>query len=180
MPNLSGGAIPNEMPEDKARLFVQATYPDYSEEQPAELPMPGPADTQPSVGSATADTPAPTMESPQHLRPGELRAIIEKLPSKKSSLPDGIANEVLKMTSGVHLPYLENLFNACLVHAYHPAVFRFVVTQVIKKADKTTYKDVRNWRGISLESPTGKILEKIMADHVQELASAHNLVPPHQ
>ena len=63
MPNLSGGAIPNETAEDKARLFVEATYPDYSEEQPAELPMPEPADTQPSV--ASADNPAPTMASPQ-------------------------------------------------------------------------------------------------------------------
>jgi len=116
---------------------------------------------------------------PKHLRPGELRAIVEKLPSKKSSQPDGIANEVLKRTIDVHLPYLENLFNACLVHAYHPAVFRFAVTQVIKKADKTNVqgctKLAENLAGV----PDGaRYWEKIIADRVQELASAYGLVPP--
>ncbi|KAJ3529987.1 hypothetical protein NM208_g9523 [Fusarium decemcellulare] len=76
--------------------------------------------------------------------------------------------------------YLAHLFNACLKLCYHPAGFKHAITVILRKLGKDTYQNPRSWRPIALLSAIGKLLEKIIANRLKDLALNHNLLPDTQ
>lgn len=97
--------------EGKVRVYRESAWGDKTSD----------GDDVPSLPLPAAGPHRSQHPSVQKLQDGELAGILKKLPTKKSAGPDGVANEVLKMSQEVLLPYLELLFNACLSLAHHPA-----------------------------------------------------------
>uniref|UniRef100_A0A8H7N5M2 Reverse transcriptase domain-containing protein n=1 Tax=Bionectria ochroleuca TaxID=29856 RepID=A0A8H7N5M2_BIOOC len=146
--------------EAKALHFVETMWPDISkgEEAPPKLKMPQLPPDNPSK-----------LEISKELRPGEVAALIKKLPNRKAEGPDQIANEAFKLALPVILPYLVHFFQACLDLDYHPKAFRHALTVVLPKAGKETYQRAKSWRPVALLSCLGKMLEKIVANRIKEL-----------
>lgn len=78
------------------------------------------------------------------------------------------------------LPYLEHLFNACLTLCYHPARFKHAITIMLRKPSKSSYTAPKSWRSVALLSCLSKVLEKIIANKIRDLAVEHKLVPKYQ
>ena len=161
-------------------------------EPPPEVPPELPPEPPPQTWEA-AQLPSPDGSSPPKRKPskasrdapgslldGELMGVVKGLPVGKSSLPDGMGNEVLKATAEVWVPYLELVFDACVREGYHPARFRFAITCVVKKASKERYDRPESWRPIALLSCLGKVLEKIMANRCKAFAQGYGLIPDTQ
>lgn len=106
--------------------------------------------------------------------------IIQGLHRKKASGIDFIHADALKLGMEVLVPYLTILFRACLELAYFPKVFKTAITTMIPKDGKDTYSSVKSWRPVALLSCIGKILERIMAKRLSQLAIDHNLLLEHQ
>ncbi|KAL7796456.1 reverse transcriptase (RNA-dependent DNA polymerase) domain-containing protein [Trichoderma afarasin] len=100
-------------------------------------------------------------------RQGEVLALINDLPTKKSSGIDVIANEALQMAASVIAPYLEKVFNACIENCYHPTYFKRSRTILFLKLGKAA-NNPKSYRPIALLSCMGKVLERLIATRIKE------------
>ncbi|KAF5524844.1 RNA-directed DNA polymerase from mobile element jockey [Colletotrichum aenigma] len=116
-------------------------------------------------------------EPPPKLNRQKVRKIVKRLPARKAPGPDEIPNPALKIAVDVLLPYLLHLFNACIKFHYHPVCFKESITIVIPKEGKSDYTDPKNYRPIALLSCIGKVLERLVADYIKELAIKYDLIP---
>jgi hypothetical protein len=116
----------------------------------------------------------------QSLTEEEVDRIIRDLPTCKAAGNDGIANEALKMARVQLVPILTIFFQACLELSHHPDIFKHAITVILPKEDKKTYSEPKSWRPIALLPALGKLLEKILADRLRDLAMTHNLLPGSQ
>jgi hypothetical protein len=142
IPDLSNGAIKNATGEDNARILMDATFPDYSDQPPKPIRPAAPpleSTTGPASAAPASTNPPPGICSPQKLHPGEVGQIIKHFPSGRSPLPDGLAYEVFKLSADACVPYIEHIFESCIKLEYHPLRFRFAVTLIAKKAGKSNY-----------------------------------------
>ena len=87
--------------------------------------------------------------SPQTLKQGEVFRLIKRLKSGKAAGDDRVVNEFLKWTKDIILPYLEHLFQACLVLGHQPRRFKHAITVICKKPDKEDYTLPSSWRPIA-------------------------------
>jgi hypothetical protein len=79
---------------------------------------------------------------------------------------DKIKNELLK------------IFNFCLKNGVVPSEFKdVIITVLFKKGD---IKNLENYRGISLISHTGKLLERLIYHRLSNIAEAYNWIPETQ
>lgn len=131
----------------------------------------------PSLPKPSLDPTRPQLSVDQSVSAGEVAEIIKRLSSKKAPGPDQIANEAIKMASDVLVSYLAHVFNACLRLAYHPSNFKHATTIILRKPGKKTYSHPKSWRPIALLPCLGKILERILADRLKDLAMQNNLLP---
>ncbi|KAF4900995.1 RNA-directed DNA polymerase from mobile element jockey [Colletotrichum viniferum] len=116
-------------------------------------------------------------EPPPKLNRQKVRKIVKRLPARKAPGPDEIPNPALKIAVDVLLPYLLHLFNACIKFHYHPVCFKESITIVIPKEGKSDYTDPKNYRPIALLPCIGKVLERLVADYIKELAIKYDLIP---
>ncbi|KAL5527965.1 hypothetical protein ACEPAG_6766 [Sanghuangporus baumii] len=72
------------------------------------------------------------------------------------------------------------LFNDCLRLGHHPRVWRAAKVVMIHKPNKKDPFSPRAYRPITLEETLGKVLEKMMANHLQYLANTEHWLPPNQ
>ncbi|KAF4978155.1 hypothetical protein FZEAL_5400 [Fusarium zealandicum] len=119
-------------------------------------------------------------EKGSYLEEVEVDRVIRGLPSGKAAGDDDMANEALKMARIQLVPILTRLFRACLRLSHHPAMFKHAITVILPKADKDAYNEPKSWRPIALLPAMGKLLEKIMADRLKNLALEHKLLPDSQ
>ncbi|KAF4999739.1 hypothetical protein FDECE_11418 [Fusarium decemcellulare] len=169
LPDLKVGDAVYRTKEDKARCLRDSTWSQTSDGKSApELPRP------------TLDRKRRQHKSVQSVSEGEVLELLRQLPKRKAAGPDKIANEALKMARYVLARYLAHLFNACLKLHYHPAGFKHAITVILRKLGKDTYGSPRSWRPIALLSAIGKLLEKIIANRLKDLALKHNLLPDTQ
>lgn len=96
--------------------------------------------------------------------------LIKTLPNRKSSGVDIVGNEALKMVGDVVAPHLQTLFNACMDKGYYPAHFKRSKTILFLKPGKTA-DNPKAYRPIALLSSIGKILERIMANHIKDFVA---------
>ncbi|EQB55563.1 hypothetical protein CGLO_04499 [Colletotrichum gloeosporioides Cg-14] len=119
-------------------------------------------------------------ESPPKLDRYRVRKIVKKLAARKAPGPDGIPNPALKMAVDALMPYLLHLFRTCIKLNYHPVCFKESITIVLPKEGKSDYTEPKSYRPIALLPCIGKVLERIVADYVKELAIKYKLIPPSQ
>jgi len=104
----------------------------------------------------------------------EVAEAIRRTRSLSACGPDGISNIVLKRCSPVIVPFLTNLFNACIRLGYFPVSWRRgLVVPVPKGRDNLTL--AKNWRPITLLSNVGKIFEKILCSRLTNFCESRNL-----
>ena len=106
--------------------------------------------------------------------------VIQSLPGRKAPGPDRITNQVLKVCKEEISEYLTVIARACLHIGYHPRAFRHMTTVVLRKDGKDDYSLPGSYRPIALENTLGKVLEKVVADHLSAAVEEHALLPQTQ
>ena len=90
--------------------------------------------------------------------------LLAALPSNKSSGPDGVSADMLRLTSSVSSKFLALIFNKSLMEGTIPDDWKVAaVAPIFKKGSR---HDPSNYRPISLTSITCKVLEHIIVSYL--------------
>ena len=101
------------------------------------------------------------------ITPDEIETVIKKFPTHKSPGPDGFSGEFYKAFKGELTPVIHQLFQKLKEDGRLPNSFYEANIILIPKLDKDITKK-ENFRPILLINIDGKILNKILANRIQQ------------
>jgi endonuclease/exonuclease/phosphatase family metal-dependent hydrolase len=138
------------------------------------FPAPGEADL-----SDTADDTQPQrrLSCSADITKEELESVIKHLPTKKAPGPDSIANEALLRLNETTVGCLAKALSRSLTDGTIPPSLKESDTIVLRKERKQDYSLPSSYRPIALENTLAKLLEKIVADRLSQMAEDFNLLP---
>ena len=110
----------------------------------------------------------------------EIARTISRLLNNTALGPDGIPNKALKTCSPLIALWLADIARACFAIGHYPRLGRAMTTVVLCKKGKADYSIPGNYCPIALENTLSKILEKVIADHMTDIAEEHTLLPQSQ
>jgi hypothetical protein len=110
--------------------------------------------------------------------PDEIREIIERTNTKKSSGKDNISNKILHKLPRICIVFLTVIFNNCLNNCYFPLAWK--EAKIIPIPKKTDRRFISNYRPISLICCVSKILESLLLKQINSHCDNHNIIPVNQ
>ena len=106
--------------------------------------------------------------------PNEVRKLLEKLDTKKSTGLDNLPSRMLKIAAGVLAPSLTFLFNQSISSGIVPTEWKLArVTPIFKKGKR---QDVNNYRPISIIPAVAKVFERIIYDQFFKYLNDNDLL----
>ena len=110
--------------------------------------------------------------------PNEVRKLLEKLDTKKSTGLDNLPSRMLKIATGVLAPSLAFLFNQSISSGIVPTEWKLArVTPIFKKGKR---QDVNNYRPISIIPAVAKVFERIIYDQFFKYLNDNDLFVNYQ
>jgi len=91
--------------------------------------------------------------------------------------PDGILNKALKTYGPLIVPWLANIARVYFIIGYYLRLRRAIITFVLYKEGKANYLLLGSYRPITLKNTLSKILERVIADYMADIAKEHTLLP---
>lgn len=122
--------------------------------------------------------PSPANELNSEITQKEIAKAITKQKDGACSPLDQITNLMLSSGRGLIIVTLKILFNAILKSGFAPTQWQTGIMSMIYKADDKL--DWKNYRGITLLSIVGKLLESVLAARIANHLEAHGKIPAEQ
>ena len=140
----------SETPKHTLELLMSKNFPDITfEELRPSHPVPGANRKNWSLAAKIVDV-------------HKVRDVIESLEDYKAPGPDGVYPVLLKRGLSSLLLPLTGLFRGCIANSYTPSEWKKTKVTFIPKPGKKSYKQVKDFRPISLTSFLLKTLEKLV------------------
>jgi len=132
------------------------------------------------------DTPDPTIPEDREEEPfldapitaSEIKKAIKRLKLGRSAGPDGILNEMIKLSGDIVLEYLVKLFNTIFDSGIYPEEWTRAVIVPIHKKGPTDNPD--NFRGISLLSTLGKVFTAVLNNRLSVWTEDNGIIDESQ
>ena len=106
--------------------------------------------------------------------PNEVRKLLEKLDTKKSTGLDNLPSRMLKIAAGVLAPSLAFLFNQSISSGIVPTEWKLArVTPIFKKGKR---QDVNDYRPMSIIPAVAKVFERIIYDQFFKYLNDNDLL----
>ena len=90
--------------------------------------------------------------------------------------PDGILNKALKTCRLLIVFQLADVAKAYFAIGYYPRLGRAIIIFVLRKEGKVNYLFLGSYHLIALENTLSKILKKVIADRIADMAEEHALL----
>ena len=103
--------------------------------------------------------------------------ILNNLPLRKASRPDGIPNEVLKALSPIIRRDLIIIINKAFLRKELPFNFKELTTIIIRKEDKKNYSLPTSYRPIILKNILTKVVKKVFTIYLNKAVKERALLP---
>ncbi|MBW0461209.1 hypothetical protein O181_000924 [Austropuccinia psidii MF-1] len=103
---------------------------------------------------------------------------ISGLPNRKAPGPDGIPNELIKLSKPLFIPIPTSLYNLCFTQGQYPVEWKETQTAIIRKAAKDDHANPTAYRPIELLNTLGKLFEKIINNCLMYWAHQTNSIHP--
>ena len=116
---------------------------------------------------------------PDRIRLGEVTDILGKINTSKACGPEHITNKIIRnLIPTLHI-ILQDFFNICVFHGYHPWAWKRAWTLMAHKPSKRR-SDPCSYRSISLLCCLSKVFEAIMTKRLMSWAENTDKLPTEQ
>jgi hypothetical protein len=149
-------------PEAKGKIFQEVFFPKPPEADLSDI----------STTQYPEPLPFPNIEN------HEVMQVLLDAPAGKAPGEDTIPNGILHTLAPVIVPYLTNLYSACLKLGYNPSHFRASITVVLRKGGARNYRLAKSYRPVALLNTIGKGLESVVARRISYMLDSNNILPP--
>ena len=89
---------------------------------------------------------------------------------------DKILNEALKTYRLLIAPWLTDIARVYFIIGYYPRLRRAIITVILRKEGKVDYLLLGSYRPITLENTLSKILERVIVEHIADIAKKYTLL----
>jgi hypothetical protein len=103
--------------------------------------------------------------------------IISRFSNNTALGPDGIPNKALKTYRPLIIPWLADVAKVYFTIGYYPRLKRAITTYILRKEGKVDYLLLKSYYPIALENTLSKILKRVIADCIADIAKKHTLLP---
>ena len=107
----------------------------------------------------------------------EMAKTISRLLNNIVLRPDRILNKALKTYGPLIIPWLADIARVCFIIGYYPRLRRAIITVILRKEGKVDYLLLGSYRPIALENTLSKILERVIAERIADIAEEYALLP---